>query len=91
MPETIIKTETFIKYLPHELTDEIVENATIMVFDDLEITSDEIAEYEDGKVRISSYQNGLIDWNEEKGQYIYCYHWSCREVGQLQYVLVVNE
>ena len=87
MTETFTKSTTYTKYLPNELTNEIVESASIFVFDNGEVYNDEMSWFDNGKIEVSSYKNGIVKWSDKQDQYMHHYHYSAHELGQLQYIL----
>lgn len=86
--EIITRTRTFEKYLPEELSKELVSRATFIVFDESEYETPEMVWLERGKIRISDHHQGLANWDSKKRQYVRHYYMSERPIGQLQYILI---
>ena len=88
MPQLITQTKSFKKYEQHELTDEIVKSATNIVFDKWEVCPDELVYFQDGKIMLSSFAQGIVEWDKKEGQYYRQYHFSSNKIGQLKHILV---
>lgn len=84
----VIRTRYFTKYMPEELNEEILDKATIIVFEEIEIERPEICEINHGKIRISDIEQGIVEWSESSGQYVRLYRFTRNLIGQLKEVLV---
>ncbi len=62
-----------------------------LIFEREEVFVDEPWYLEDGRVRTSSYENGLVNWDENKRQYVQHYHSHERSIGQLIKALFIAD
>lgn len=67
-------------------------NDVIIVFEDgSEMIADEIIENKNGKISLSSYENGLLDWHDSKQTYVKRYHMFATEMGDIKKVVVHHD
>lgn len=91
MTKEFIEEIKYTLYEPHELTDDIVEDATIFVFDDYSVENDEFSWVVDGNIRLSSHHKGIVSYDFDKKQYVRSYYGSQTEIGNLKHVLIREE
>jgi hypothetical protein len=78
---------TTCRYYPDELTEDLVQGASRIVFEKGEVEyPDEGAEFNDGRVYTSSMRQGIVEWDEDAKCYVKFYHYQARHLGQLLYV-----
>ncbi len=88
MIETITRVRTFEKYTGEDIKEPVVSKATIVVFDNGEFDDPESVYFENEKIRISDYNQGLANWSEEQREYVRHYYGMERPLGQLKEILV---
>lgn len=88
MSEIFQETQTFIKYYPNELTEEICKPIFKAVFDKLEIEPDDLIYFNEGKVKLSSLNQGIIEWDDKENSYVRMYYMQKYSIGNLKYILV---
>jgi len=83
--EIHVSAEQFTK-IPEDDFDKFQDDyypSLTLVFEGGARNNDELFYYSDGKVRLSSFNSGLVEWCDKTNQYVSMYHGGISPLGQL--------